>query len=307
MGLCIDGLVSLPQPQRVPPRRPVPTHPSPSCLEESTGCCVPPQPEVVQEVGQTHGAARLAAQTKTRTFGKMMKTGIVISWVPFKPKTPRANLQLKAWKQLVGGAPKWCSVRPAVLPDESDPNIGVEPLRLPRRADHEGLSPRALPFMKDVIDAAFNIGEDVLLGGFFNSDIFVTPSFWPALKRASASADIVFVHRTNIRKFGIDPKFGKRVRRGSSDGFFITKNTWETMSNQIPDFILGQPAWDKTMVMWSEIHPVTAAHLEHDEILHINTRPRWHWNEPGSVYNRKLKQEVLVELYEHLNLPVKKG
>jgi len=224
-----------------------------------------------------------------------MKLRVVISWVPFPKGSAREDHQLKVWGQLVELAPPWCEVVVALLDGEPDPGLNLEPTVLPRRADVAGDSDRPLPYLRDMVDVALN--SDVTWGGFLNSDIVVTPEFFSVIEHLSPTTSMVLCHRTDILRLGGGLQNSRRQRApGCSDGCFFHRDTWKQRRDTVPDYIIGEAAWDRGMWLWSRVHEVDVRHMSDDEILHVQLRPLWYRWSRGAKYNRAFNVELAQTL-----------
>jgi len=224
----------------------------------------------------------------------------VINWAPYPAGTPRSHQQFMAVSRFVEHAPSWAELVLCVLPTEEIPEVVVDGQRcdfqkaiLPRDAFGDHAGQRHLPYVKDVMDlAAADSGDDAWCG-FLNSDIIVTPEFFTKIAKAPRSTQIILVHRTDIRKYDVDPKDGQKVNQNTcTDGFFIRRGLWQKERAQYPDFILGEPWWDTGTIFWSKAKELETLRLIDNECLHICHSRYWARKSLGATYNSMLGKHL---------------
>ncbi|MHC4643883.1 MAG: hypothetical protein ACYTBJ_00175 [Planctomycetota bacterium] len=229
-----------------------------------------------------------------------MQAKILINWAPYPTGSLRAEQQMYAFGRLDSLAPDWCEVIIVTLPGEHIPNPvvgGTSGIVLSRHAGDitEG---KRLPFMKDILDIAFDRAADRDWGGFFNSDIIVTKEFFDALEMAHEQRhEAIIGHRTDIPTPDTPAEQGRKVNvRKCTDGFFVRKDVWDRLGDTMPDYVLGLPWWDTGTIWWCKMHKLKTVRLTNHEILHVNHGRGWTYKEAGTRYNGKISREMVRNL-----------
>lgn len=238
-----------------------------------------------------------------------MRMRIVVSWAPYPEGSVRAQAQDQALERLQDLAPDWCALVYASLPGErplaplvfNDPSniplVGNIHARLLRdgRLVTEGHS---VPYLRDMLDVAFEDAQEDDWGGVLNSDILVTPAFFEAMGEAHrTSQEALIAHRTDVPTADTPGDQGQKVnRRRCCDGFFTTRGVWDRIGSSIPDFVLGYPYWDTGMIWWCKMQRLKTVRLVEHEILHVNHGGRWNYKDAGTKYNGKLNRWMVKEL-----------
>ena len=106
-----------------------------------------------------------------------MRLRIIISWAPYPEGSIRAINQQQALDHLRALAPEWCDFALALLPGEKPPDLEAEIVRLPREGSTV-TGGHTVPYLRDMLAAAFEGLSLDEWGGIFNSDILVTPEFF---------------------------------------------------------------------------------------------------------------------------------
>ena len=223
-----------------------------------------------------------------------MKLRVVVNWAPYPIGTSRLAHQIYAAEKLHELEPDWCEVFYARLPGEEAAPAPWNVVKLDREASSV-TGGRRLPYMKEMFDVAVQGLPDDAWGGFFNSDIIVTPGFFQAVQEASeASQEVIICHRTDIRKADVAPEDGQKVnQRTCTDGYFLRAGIWRKWREAIPDFVMGEPWWDTGMIWWAKYRGLAQVHLGDHEILHLVHRRYWRRASDGAKYNSRLGRNLL--------------
>lgn len=170
-------------------------------------------------------------------------------------------------------------------------NIGVKNSDLNR--DVEGL-----PYLKDLLDIGYNQcqnDDDIIL--YTNSDIgvvsdnviFPNENFFSVRKNVNQMREYSSVE---LEKISYEHSI-------NCDVFGITKKWYEKNRNNIPDFLIGSPAWDLCLIL------LLKAKRINNICYHVAHQSQWklELNHPKHVANR----QYFIKFCEENNIPFDKS
>lgn len=162
---------------------------------------------------------------------------------------------------------------------------------------------RKLPYIKDVIDSAFeiiNLNENCILL-FTNSDSCLLPSVTDYLQNVDDEHTQVYSRREIKYKFTTPLNSDFILKSdvfGGKDGFAFTKTFWMKYRHNFLDMLFGAEFWDYIfylqLKMYSDLSSVT------DVLYHQAHYSKWsdqlyRTSLPSQIYNIKLAKPFLYD------------
>lgn len=180
---------------------------------------------------------------------------------------------------------------------------GFEPSQLARVLSRDGLDigmPRPLPFVHDLLWAAFTVGSGVDWVGVANMDLHFEPAFFEVFYRAEATG----MHAIAVHRRDRDPSTGivsPVTHWKSMDAFFVCGHVWqhEDDESSFPDFLLGAPAWDMGAKAWTLLRGIGCYELDDGSVLHNTHTGLWRQRmflETEGAYNRRLFRGLMEKV-----------
>jgi hypothetical protein len=147
--------------------------------------------------------------------------------------------------------------------------------------------PYGMPFVRDMIHAAFSSGDEGI-AVISNNDIRFDPKLGDDIRRSCAKWGCYWSYRVPNPGGGPD---------GGVDVVAMTRAWWHLHERQIPDLLFGTIHWDQVMnkvMRWSGCHD--GAHLCY-HTPHTGCKERK--NTPGEKYNVRLATDWYAKWHEH--------
>ena len=146
---------------------------------------------------------------------------------------------------------------------------------LNRTTKSESYGEKDLPFLKDLLDIAYNNSKcgDWLL--FTNSDCCVSEDMYNNILKDTNN--VIVFHRLNIYDSPITLEDMKRFRSTCElvgvDGIAIKHEYYETTRDLIPDFVIGEPYWDTGI--FGFYNKITNVTINITDLYHIYHEKTW--------------------------------
>lgn len=195
------------------------------------------------------------------------------SYTPADPDTRRRNETAKQTWPLLGA-----KVLPFHTPNHrSSANVGDS---------------RRVPFVKDMIDTAFNNHDGIVV--ITNNDIKFDPELAQDIRESCRDWGCWWSYRTEFKDGPTD---------NGADVFAMTRKWWSIHNHLMPDMLLGYWSWDDVLVrlmIWSGCHE--QRRLYYHEAHPASASPT-RTDAPGHRHNENLMQQWCKQHWERRQKP----
>lgn len=175
---------------------------------------------------------------------------------------------------------------------ESWPKLGARLYPFtPMRSSKRFADPRGMPYIRDMVQAAFGTGtEDIIV--ITNNDIIFGDKLREAIIASCQRYGCYWAYRTNLPT---------RTTDQGADVFAFTRSWWHLHEHLYPDFLLGYWWFDDVLVRLMRWSGCLEGPREYFHVVHRGVLDRLH--SPGQKYNERLANQWLTEHQEDREKP----
>jgi hypothetical protein len=181
-----------------------------------------------------------------------------------------------------------------ILTDEGiiPPGWGVcHQLFTPKNTLTEKLHPKKTkPFLIDSLKRMVEMFPDEEYYGFFNSDIILPPGISVSHLVPNKGKCIAFYHRMEVMEVKKGDPIREFIKQGQQccgkDGFVADKKTIKFIIENMPEMVIGAPAWDDGLVLWCwKNFGRDKVELRYGDIQHVVHPNNWSIYEKDAQFN----------------------
>lgn len=174
----------------------------------------------------------------------------------------------------------------------------VETVKNDARRDGRAIGDSALPFVRDVIDAAVaraRKGSDII--ALTNADVGLTPGVTGKILEACRRHGAAFTHRWDFYRLTKPLISEQEISYGAwypgSDAFFFTVNWWRDHGGELGDYVMGREHWDQALRFLIKYHDGVGIErgIYHEKHASAWEQPDLRDVLPGNLHNRALFQK----------------
>ena len=175
--------------------------------------------------------------------------------------------------------------------------------QLQRTAKTEFGADKDFAFLKDMLDIGCNEINDDDYIFYSNLDCMVIPDIYKDILKSKE--DVIVFHRRDIKKCtNLNDVFSSSyiVKKTGVDGIAIRKSVYNEYRDRIPDFLIGEPHWDTTIVnMFKKFHYVKT-NTKH--MYHIIHEQAWDTSNLSSGGEWNTELYLTAKKYGLINEPI---